>query len=65
MNNQLEQSLNKVMKDTHFTHRGCLCERLIGGYKWNNQKFTKLSDLDEAITQSINAISDSIKKASV
>jgi hypothetical protein len=64
MKDQLVNDLVKVMGENFINYRNCAVEVLVGGWRWNNQKFTKLSDLDEAITQSINAISNSIKKGS-
>ena len=58
----LTNTLDRVIKDTHFTYRGCWIERMIGGYKWNNQKFTSYIELDKAIDETLTVISNSIKK---
>lgn len=60
-NKDLNNSLDKVMGSTYFTFKGVLCEKMIGGYKVLNQRFTKWSDAEEEIDRTLNVISNSLK----
>lgn len=63
MKDQLVNDLVKVMGENFINYRNCAVEVLVGGWRWNNKKFTKLSDLDNEINKTLTAISSSIKKA--
>lgn len=64
MNNQqgINTSLDRVIKDTFFTHRGTVIERMCGGWRCLGKKFTKWDELDKHIDETLNVISESIKK---
>jgi|GEM_PF-4641363 len=41
-------------------YRGVLVSRIIGGYKWRDQKFLTEQQLDDAITKSEKSLQQSI-----
>lgn len=55
-------NLNTIVKDTYFNYRNCLIERLVGGMRWNNKKYTNYKDLDKDIDAALLSIQTSIKK---
>lgn len=61
-NKELSNSLNKVMGDVYFTHKGCLIIKLVGGFGWQNQKFLTFQELDKAIDKGLENINKSIVK---
>lgn len=59
---ELNKSLEKVMYDNVFIHRGVIVEKLIGGYRCLSKVVKSMDDVDKIIDDSQKAISDSIKK---
>lgn len=47
----INKSLEKVMSQYKFNHRGCLVEKIIGGYEWAGKKFTTLVEFDDYLTE--------------
>lgn len=59
---ELNKSLEKVMTEDIFIHRGVIIQRLIGGYRVLSHKVKSMDDVDKIIDDSQKTISDSIKK---
>lgn len=60
----LNESLNKVMAESVFIHRGCVIEVLIGGFRIFSHKVKTMDEVDKIINQSQKIISESTKKGS-
>ena len=45
---------------TLFQYRGCLIEKIIGGYRVFNKKVTSMDDVDDVIDESIRTVGKSI-----
>jgi len=64
MNNQqdINTSLDRVIKDRFINYMGCAVEVIIGGLRWDNKTFKNYAELEEHIKTVYKAIGDSIKK---
>ena len=60
----LIESFDRVISDTFFVHRGCVVEKMIGGFRIFSHKVKTIEEVDGIIDESKKFISDSIKKGS-
>jgi hypothetical protein len=58
----LIESFDRVISDTFFTHRGCVVEKLIGGFRIFHHKVKTIEEVDKIIDDNKQFISNSIKK---
>ena len=58
--NYQRDKIQQMNVTTLFQYRGCLVEKIIGGYRVFNKKVTSMDDVDDVIDESIRTVGKSI-----
>ena len=61
--NYQRDKIQQMNVTTLFKYRGCLVEKIIGGYRVFNKKVTSMDDVDDVIDESIRTVGKSIVTA--
>ena len=59
MNTQRDK-IQQMNVTTLFQYRGCLVEKIIGGYRVFNKKVSSMDDVDDVIDESLRTVGKSI-----
>jgi len=58
--NYQRDKIQQMNVTTLFQYRGCLIEKIIGGYRVFNKKVTSMDDVDDLIDESLRTVGKSI-----
>ena len=58
--NYQRDKIQQMNVTTLFQYRGCLVEKIIGGYRVFNKKVTSMDDVDDLIDESLRTVGKSI-----
>ena len=58
--NYQRDKIQQMNVTTLFQYRGCLIEKIIGGYRVFNKKVTSMDDVDDVIDESLRTVGKSI-----
>jgi len=59
--NYQRDKIQQMNVTTLFQYRGCLVEKIIGGYRVFDKKVSSMDDVDDLIDESIRTVGKSIK----
>ncbi len=59
--NYQKDKIQQMNVTTLFQYRGCLVEKIIGGYRVFNKKVSSMDDVDDVIDESLRTVGKSIK----
>ena len=58
--NYQRDKIQQMNITTLFQYRGCLVEKIIGGYRVFNKKVSSMDDVDDVIDESLRTVGKSI-----
>ena len=58
--NYQRNKIEQMNVTTLFQYRGCLVEKIIGGYRVFNKKVSSMDDVDDVIDESLRTVGKSI-----